>query len=626
MNKAEKQVARAVLDAEKKQLRELKAVFNQARKDTQEKIIQLSARIAVEPQNLQTIIYQIKYQQMIQQQLDNALHDLQQKTYDSVDQYLHECYNNGYVGTMYSISAQGIPLTVPIDQKRVADALKIDSKISEGLYTRMGEDVKRLKNSIRAEVSRGIANGESWYQLAQHIAKGMNSPFDAALSRTMTIARTEGHRVQENATMDAAKAARDKGANQLKQWDSALDERVRPAHREADGQLRELDEPFSVMGEQIQKPGEGSAANCINCRCHMLLRARWELDESELEILKERAKVHEVYGIKNQSYKEYKDKYLKLPANADKIPVDKKLSPASIRKEIKQIQKDIDENWDEQTKVRQSLWKLEHNVLYKNGNPQADALHKTLDDLNAKRSELQKLRADKVRSLVTCMNTTFTVTDPSDDFISQIVGLEVSGIKYKEVMKHTSDISDIVSVLAGGDKTQGSCASLGLAYIGQKQGYDILDFRGGSSQDFFSTTVNLVQISKMPGIKTLTAEGKTPVTIGNNLLKMCQPGKEYYLCVGRHASIVRKTQEGKLQYLELQSASKSGWTDFNGNPRYTLAHRFGCASRSRVYSSDRDFMIDIDESDFSSAEFRTLLGYINTDADKQRKGSSGTIK
>ena len=342
MNKAEKQVARAVLDAEKKQLRELKAVFNQARKDTQEKIIQLSARIAVEPQNLQTIIYQIKYQQMIQQQLDNALHDLQQKTYESVDQYLRECYNNGYVGTMYSISAQGIPLTVPIDQKRVADALNIDSKISEGLYTRMGEDVKRLKNSIRAEVSRSIANGESWYQLAQHIAKGMNSPFDAALSRTMTIARTEGHRVQENATMDAAKAAMDKGANQLKQWDSALDERVRPAHREADGQLRELDEPFTVMGEQIQKPGEGSAANCINCRCHMLLRARWELDESELEILKERAKVHEVYGIKNQSYKEYKDKYLKLPANADKTPVkvpEKTTAPKTFTpaKDIKEV-------------------------------------------------------------------------------------------------------------------------------------------------------------------------------------------------------------------------------------------------------------------------------------------------
>lgn len=550
MNKAEKQVARAVLDAEKKQLRELKAVFNQARKDTQEKIIQLSARIAVEPQNLQTIIYQIKYQQMIQQQLDNALHDLQKQTYDSVDQYLHECYNNGYVGTMYSISAQGIPLTVPIDQKRVADALKIDSKISEGLYTRMGEDVKRLKNSIRAEVSRGIANGESWYQLAQHIAKGMNSPFDAALSRTMTIARTEGHRVQENATMDAAKAARDKGANQLKQWDSALDERVRPAHREADGQLRELDEPFNVMGEEIQKPGEGSAANCINCRCHMLLRARWELDEVELDILKERAKVHEVYGIQNQSYKEYKDKYLKLPANADKIKVST-----------------------------------------------------TLNQPVAGKDEVYK------------------------ELVKRFKG---AGVEYKPVESHIKKLTtdEIIKALAGGDKTQGSCASLGLAYMGQVKGWNVLDFRDGISRRQFSHSINLLNVSKMKGMSAVRygdVAGKSSCTLANNFLKTCEAGKEYLLSVGRHVAVVRKTNEGKLQYLELQSPTKSGWTDFNGNPRYTLTHRFGCYSASG-HGEIYDFMLNITDSDFDADEFKSLLGYLNTAEDKQVKGYGGTTK
>jgi hypothetical protein len=38
-------------------------------------------------------------------------------------------------------------------------------------------------------------------------------------------------------------------------------------------------------------------------------------------------------------------------------------------------------------------------------------------------------------------------------------------------------------------------------------------------------------------------------------------------------------------------------------------------------------MIDINESDFSSNDdFRTLLGFINTAEDKQRKGKYGTIK
>lgn len=55
--------------------------------------------------------------------------------------------------------------------------------------------------------------------------------------------------------------------------------------------------------------------------------------------------------------------------------------------------------------------------------------------------------------------------------------------------KMTSD--EIIKTLSGGDLTSGSCASLGLAYIGQKQGWNVLDFRSGESQSFFSNTYNL---------------------------------------------------------------------------------------------------------------------------------------
>ena len=183
----------------------------------------------------------------------------------------------------------------------------------------------------------------------------------------------------------------------------------------------------------------------------------------------------------------------------------------------------------------------------------------------------------------------------------------------------------IISALAGGDRTSGSCASVALAYVGQKRGWNVLDFRGGESQNFFSTSYNLMQLSKTDGIKTIKASGACSLTVGKNLLKQCEVGKEYYLCVGRHASIVRKLEDGKLQYLELQSAQKSGWTDFDGNVRYTLHNRFGCSSRSSS-SSLMDFMIDIDDSDFDTDNFKSLLGYINTDDSQQRKGINGTIK
>ena len=202
--------------------------------------------------------------------------------------------------------------------------------------------------------------------------------------------------------------------------------------------------------------------------------------------------------------------------------------------------------------------------------------------------------------------------------------LNEMGVTYNPVLNHSSKLSDeeIIAALSGGDLTRGSCASVGLAYIGQRQGWNVLDFRGGDSQQFFSNGLNLAYLSKADGLSVIRAEGKTSLTVGNRLLKKCETGKEYYLCVGRHASIVRKTNDGTLQYLELQSATRSGWTNFDGNPRSTLHSRFGCTTAS----SGSDFMIDIGASNFATDDFKSLLGYINTAKDGQRKGSHGSAK
>lgn len=198
-----------------------------------------------------------------------------------------------------------------------------------------------------------------------------------------------------------------------------------------------------------------------------------------------------------------------------------------------------------------------------------------------------------------------------------------TGVVFKEVKKQAKQLaeSEIISALAGGDMTNGSCASLGLAYMGQKGGMNVLDFRGGESQRFFSTTSNLQRISKLPGVKTIRETARSSVTAGNRLLKQVETGKEYYLVSGRHAAIVRRTEDGTLQYLELQSARRSGWHNFDGNPRYTLKNRFGECSGYDTES----FMIDVD-SFKDSDDLKQLLGYINTAENEQRNGGYGTIK
>lgn len=205
--------------------------------------------------------------------------------------------------------------------------------------------------------------------------------------------------------------------------------------------------------------------------------------------------------------------------------------------------------------------------------------------------------------------------------------VEYNPVKY---LKSKPTESEIIKAIAGGDKTDGSCASLGIAYIGRTHGYDVLDFRGGNSQSVFSSTLQLDNFSIMTGITAIREKGACSLTVGNRLLKKVEEGKEYYLCVGRHASIVRK-KDGILQYLELQneldaSYNPSGWIDFDGNPKYTLSNRFGCDTVSKYYYSDMSFMIDISESDFNTQEFKSILGYINTDANKQVKGDKGYAK
>lgn len=315
MNQRQKEALEAQLNSEKRTLNELRQVYRQAMKDCDEKIRELSMRTDLE--NLQSIIYQKRYQEVLKGQLGSVLDKLHTEEYATVADYLARCYEDGYIGTMYDIHGQGVPVICPIDQRQVVSAIQTHTKLSKPLYERLGEDVDSLRTSIRAEISRGVATGMTWNAIAGKIAKSFkNTSFNKAYNQAMRIARTEGHRIASEAASNAQYAAREKGADVLKQWDATLDGRTRPSHREVDGEIRELEEAFS---NGLQYPGDpkGAAAEVINCRCALLQRARWALDEDELNTLQERA---EYFGLdKTKNFEEYRQKYLKLPENADTI-------------------------------------------------------------------------------------------------------------------------------------------------------------------------------------------------------------------------------------------------------------------------------------------------------------------
>ena len=121
-----------------------------------------------------------------------------------------------------------------------------------------------------------------------------------------------------------------------------------------------------------------------------------------------------------------------------------------------------------------------------------------------------------------------------------------------------------------------------------------------------------------------------------NILKELPKDKEVYFAAGKHAAIVRNSTEFGLQFLELQSRGTNGWKDFgetDGQITTTLNKRFGCRKSKRSLSIGGDkitlksdiFYADVD-SFKPTAEFKEMLGYINTAEGEQKKGVTGYAK
>ena len=121
VNKRQLEVLKYQMQNEKKILQLLKQVYQRASMDCERKIRELAGRTDME--NLQSIIYQKQYQEALKKQLDGILDALQNKEFENIAEYLTGCYEDGFLGALYDIHGQGIPLIIPIDQVQVVDAV-----------------------------------------------------------------------------------------------------------------------------------------------------------------------------------------------------------------------------------------------------------------------------------------------------------------------------------------------------------------------------------------------------------------------------------------------------------------------------------------------------------------------
>ena len=268
------QVQQSLLNSELEVIKELEKSYQKAIDDINGVIASLLARKDTE--NLQAIIYQVKYQNALKKELEAFLNVLHTRNYTLIDDYLQNCYINGHIGTLFDLQGQGIPLLLPLDQEQMISAITLNSKLSHPLYNTLGFNIEFLKTSVRQEISRGIAQALSFQEIARNIKNTTNVDYN----KSLRIAKTEGHRIQCESAYNVQVRAKRKGANIVKQWDSTLDGRTRDSHRVLDGEIVEVYEKFS---NGLLYPGDsnGIASEVVNCRCALLQRAKWALSDEE---------------------------------------------------------------------------------------------------------------------------------------------------------------------------------------------------------------------------------------------------------------------------------------------------------------------------------------------------------
>ena len=277
MNKRQKQVQQSLLKSELEVIEELEKSYQKAIDDINRVITSLFDRKDTE--NLQAIIYQVKYQNALKKELEAFLNVLHTMNYTLIDNYLKDCYINSHIGTLFDLQGQGIPLILPLDQEQMISAITLNSKLSEPLYNSLGYNIDFLKTSVRQEISRGIAQSLSYQEISRNIKNTTNVDYN----KSLRIAKTEGHRIQCESAYNVQVRAKQKGADIVKQWDSTLDGKTRPSHRMLDGQIVDVDDYFkSDSGYKALYPGDfGVPSEDCNCRCILLQRAKWALTDEE---------------------------------------------------------------------------------------------------------------------------------------------------------------------------------------------------------------------------------------------------------------------------------------------------------------------------------------------------------
>ena len=181
-------------------------------------------------------------------------------------------------------------------------------------------DLRWNEKNIDSAVMQGILFGESIPKIAKRLQTVTNMNRAAA----MRNARTAVTGAQNAAHLDASKEAEKLGIKVKKQWLATLDYRTRDSHAHLDGEIQELDDPFS---NGLMYPGDpnGAPQEVYNCRCTLIDKIE---DVTEIEPVYRRDNINDEL-IEDMSYDEWKEAKAAEAAQAANVAAQVTTPPAA---------------------------------------------------------------------------------------------------------------------------------------------------------------------------------------------------------------------------------------------------------------------------------------------------------
>ena len=141
--------------------------------------------------------------------------------------------------------------------------------VSYWLEENAGDKITKITETTRNIAMKTVSTGVEAGLGVPELAKELSEKVGFTRYRSTVITRTEVIGSSNCANQANAKVFK---VPLMKIWRSSGDKQTRPAHKAADGQTQEMNDPYVVDGEKLMYPGDSSmgcsGSNVIMCRCY----------------------------------------------------------------------------------------------------------------------------------------------------------------------------------------------------------------------------------------------------------------------------------------------------------------------------------------------------------------------